>query len=316
MAELKFGWHIPSFPVDGSSATAFVDQITTFMAHVDETFDSVWMDDHFVPWAAWQSPETPYLECISTMAYLAAKFPHVKIGSSVFCQSYRNPALMAKTAANLQLLTGGRFLFGIGAGWLEREYHAYGYAFPKPAVRIAQLEEALEITKLLWSDAPVSYTGKYYKIENAYCVPRPDPIPPILIGGGGEQLTLRVVAKHADWWNLPGSTLEVYAHKLEVLRGHCADVGRDYASITKTWSAECVALAETEAEAQRILQASPYNANPVVGTPDQVAAHLQRYIDLGVEYLIVRTVDFPRTEGVELFKREVAPRLRAYAAQH
>lgn len=315
MAELKFGWHIPSFPVDGSSAPQFVEQIADFMGHLDDTFDSVWMDDHFVPWAAWQSPDTPYLECISTMAYLAGAFPRIKLGSSVLCQSYRNPALMAKTAANLQLITGGRFLFGIGAGWLEREYHAYGYEFPKPAVRLAQLEEALEITKRLWTETPASYTGKYYKIENAYCVPRPDPVPPILIGGGGEQLTLKLVAKYADWWNFPGGTPETYAHKLQVLRDHCEAVGRDYDSIVKTWSAECVAVAETEAEAQRILAATPYNSHPVAGTPDQVVAQLQRYLDMGVTYLIVRTVDFPATAGVELFAREVAPRLRSYAAQ-
>ncbi len=135
-----------------------------------------------------------------------------------------------------------------------------------------------------------------------------------MVGGGGEQLTLRLVAKHADWWNLSGNTAENYAHKVEVLRGHCEVVGRDIKSIVKTWSADCVALAETEAEAQRILQASPYNNHPIVGTPDQVVAQLQRFIDLGVEYMFMRIVDFPRTDGIKLFMREVAPRLRAYAA--
>jgi alkanesulfonate monooxygenase SsuD/methylene tetrahydromethanopterin reductase-like flavin-dependent oxidoreductase (luciferase family) len=314
MTELKFGWHIPSFPVDGSSAAQFLEQIVEFMGHLDETYDSAWMDDHFIPWASWQSPETPYLECISTMAYLAGRFPRLTLGSTVHCQSYRNPALLAKTAANLQLITGGRFVFGIGAGWLEREYHAYGYDFPKPAVRLAQLEEALEITKRLWTESPATYVGKYYRIENAYCEPRPNPVPPILIGGGGEQLTLKLVAKYADWWNFPGGTPETYAHKLKVLAEHCATVGRDYNSIVKTWSAECLAVAETEAAAQRIVDASPYKANPVAGTPNQVAAQLQRYVDMGVTYFILRTVDFPRTEGVELFAREVAPRLHAYAA--
>ena len=314
MAELTFGWHIPSFPVDGASATQFVDQIAEFMGHLDETYDSVWMDDHFIPWAAWQSPDTPYLECVTTMAYLAGAFPRFKIGSSVFCQSYRNPALVAKMAANFQLITGGRFLFGIGAGWLEREYGAYGYDFPKPAVRLAQLEEALAITKLLWTETPASYAGKYYRIENAYLMPKPDPVPPILIGGGGEQLTLKLVAKYADWWNLPGGTPETYAQKLDVLRGHCDTVGRDYDSIVKTWSAECLAVAETAAEAQRLVDATPYKAHPVAGTPDQVVEQLARYVDLGVTYFILRPVDFPQPAGIELFAREVAPRLRRYAA--
>lgn len=309
MGNVKFGWHLPSFPVDGSSGTQFVDQIANALERIQDDFDSIWMDDHFVPWANWQAPETPYLEGVATMAYLAGAFPRIKIGSSVFCQSYRNPALLAKTAATLQLLSGGRLLFGIGAGWLEREYHQYGYDFPRPAVRIAQLEEAVQIIKLLWTQKRATFHGKYYHVEDAICEPKPDPLPPILIGGGGEQLTLRVVAKHADWWNLTGGTLERYASKLEILRNHCEAVGRDFNEIVKTWSAEAVAVAESEAEAKRIADESPYNNHSIIGTPEQVAAQLQRFLDLGVEYLIVRVLDFPRTEGLELFAREVMPRL-------
>ncbi len=311
MADLKFGWHMPSFPTDGSDGSAFVRQITDVLRTIPAAFDSVWMDDHFWPWASWQAPETPYLECATTMAYLAGAFPQLKIASSVFCQSYRNPGLLAKMAANLQLLTRGNLIFGIGAGWMEREYLAYNYDFPKPAVRLAQLEETLELVKLLWTQTPASYAGKYYKITNAYLEPKPDPIPPIVIGGGGEQLTLRLVAKHADWWNLPGGTLANYAHKLDVLRGHCDAVGRDYASIVKTWSAECVAVARTEDAARRIVEASPYNRDPVVGTPAQVAEQLQRFVDVGVSYFIVRTVDFPRADGLQLFAEEVIPLLQS-----
>jgi alkanesulfonate monooxygenase SsuD/methylene tetrahydromethanopterin reductase-like flavin-dependent oxidoreductase (luciferase family) len=145
MSTVQFGWHSPSFPVDGSSATVFAGQVRNTLARIQDSFDSVWVDDHFVPWANWQSNETPYVECMTTIATLAGEFPRLRFGSSVLCQSYRNPALTAKMAANLQWWTGGRFIFGIGAGWLEEEYRAYGYAFPKPAVRIAQLEEAVEI---------------------------------------------------------------------------------------------------------------------------------------------------------------------------
>jgi alkanesulfonate monooxygenase SsuD/methylene tetrahydromethanopterin reductase-like flavin-dependent oxidoreductase (luciferase family) len=310
MGTLKFGWHMPSFPTDGSSGTAFVEQITAILREIPDAFDSVWMDDHFWPWATWQAPETPYLECVTTIAYLAGAFPKLKYASSVFCQSYRNPGLLAKMVANLQLLTKGNIIFGIGAGWMEREYLAYNIDFPKPAVRLAQLDETLEIVKRLWTQTPASYEGKYYRITNAYCEPKPDPIPPILIGGGGEQLTLKLVAKHADMWNLPGGSLENYARKLDVLRGHCDAIGRDYNSIVKTWSAECVAVAETEAEAKRILAATPYDNNPIAGTPQQVAEQLQRFVDLGVEYLIVRAVDFPRGEGIQLFAKEVIPLLQ------
>jgi alkanesulfonate monooxygenase SsuD/methylene tetrahydromethanopterin reductase-like flavin-dependent oxidoreductase (luciferase family) len=264
-----------------------------------------------MPWATWQSNDTPYLECLTTIAYFAATYPTLQFGASVLSQSYRNPGLLAKMAANLQLLTGGRFIFGIGAGWMESEYQAYNFDFPRPAVRLAQLEEAIQLVKRLWTEAPASFAGAHYRIDNAYCEPRPHPIPPLLIGGGGEQLTLRVVAKYADWWNFPGGTLDNYARKLDILRQHCAVVGRDYNSILKTWSADAIAVAGSEAEAQRIAAASPYNSNAIIGTPAQVAAQLRPFLDLGVEYLIVRLLDFPATAGIELFLQEVLPRLRA-----
>jgi alkanesulfonate monooxygenase SsuD/methylene tetrahydromethanopterin reductase-like flavin-dependent oxidoreductase (luciferase family) len=309
MSELKFGWHMHSFPVDGSSGPTFLDQIHHTLDRIHPYFDSVWVDDHMMPWAEWQSNDTPYLECTTTIAYFAAAYPSLKFGASVLCQSYRNPGLLAKTAANLQYVTGGRFLFGIGAGWMEEEYLAYNFDYPKPSVRIAQLEEAVQIVKVLWTESPASFEGTYYRIKDAYCEPRPDPVPPLLIGGGGEKLTLRVVAKHADWWNIPGGTHDNYAHKLDVLRRHCAAVGRDYDEIVKTWSAEAVAVAGTEAEAERIAAASPYNENSIIGTPTQVAEQLQAFVDLGVEHLIVRLLDFPNTQGIEMFAQEVMPRL-------
>ena len=309
--ELKFGWHMPSFPVDGSNAGELVDQMLNTLETVQDHFDSAWADDHFHPWASWQSSDTAALECMTTVTYLAAAVPKLKFGTSVLCQSFRNPAMLAKMAANLQLFSGGRFLLGLGAGWLEEEYLAYNYPYPKASVRIAQLEETVQIIRTMWTEAPASFEGEHYRIQEAYCEPRPDPVPPILIGGGGEKRTLRVVAKHADWWNIPGGTSENYAHKLSVLRGHCEAVGRDYDDILKTWSAEVIAVAETEAEARKIAEASPYkNPGSIIGTPEQVAEQLQIYLDIGVQYLIVRCVDFPRTEGMELFCAEVMPKLR------
>jgi len=310
MRELQLGWHMPSFPVDGSSGPAFIKQIHHTLERIHRHVDSVWVDDHLMPWATWQPKDTPYLECLTTIAYFAAAYPTLTFGASVLCQSYRNPGLLAKMVANLQLLTGGRFIFGIGAGWMEEEYRAYNFDFPPPRVRLAQLEEAIQVVKHLWTESPASYAGTYYRVDNAYCAPRPDSIPPLLIGGGGEQRTLRLVAQYADWWNIPGGTAHNYAHKLEVLRQHCATVGRDYDTICKTWSAEAIAVAETEAEAQRIAAASPYTTDPIVGTPAHVAEQLQAFVALGVEYLIVRLVDFPQTAGIELFVQEVMPRLR------
>lgn len=310
MTDLKFGWHLHSFPIDGSDPGLFRGQLESTLDYVQDHFDSVWVDDHMMPWAEWQDNETPYVECLTTIAHFAARYPKLDFGASVLCQSYRNPALLAKTVANMQWLTSGRIIFGIGAGWMEPEYQSHNWDYPKPYVRIAQMEETIKIARAMWTDAPANYEGKYYRIEDAYCEPRPDPMPPILVGGGGEQLTLRVVAKHADMWNIPGHSYDDYARKLDILRAYCDEEGRDYDEIVKTWSCESIALAETGSKAAEIMAASPYDNHPVVGTPEDVAAHLQRYVDLGVTYLIVRLNDFPKQDGIRLFVDEVMPRLR------
>lgn len=307
---LQFGWHLHSFPVDGSEPGAFRSQLYQTLDAIHADFDSVWVDDHMMPWAVWQSNETPYVECLSTIAHFAALYPKLTFGTSVLCQSYRNPALLAKTVANMQWLTEGRFIFGIGAGWMEPEYRSHNWNFPKASTRIAQMEETIEIARRMWTASPASFEGKYYRIENAYCSPKPEPVPPVLIGGGGEKLTLRVVAKHADMWNINGHTVPEYAHKLAVLRQHCQAVGRNYDDIEKTWSCESLSLAHSEDEARRIAAASPYNIEPVVGTPEQVAAYFQQYVDLGVTTFITRLNDFPNLNGIRLFMEEVIPRLR------
>lgn len=314
MGDVKFGWHMHSFPVDGSNATEYLNQLHTTLQAIHPYFKTVWIDDHTMPWAKWQAKDTPYQECVTSLAYFAAAYPTLIFAASMLCQSYRNPALAAKTAANLQWLSGGRFVYGIGAGWMEEDYRTYNFDFPKPSVRIAQLAEAVQIAKLLWTESPASFEGTYYRIENAYCEPRPNPAPPVMIGGGGEQLTLRVVAKHADWWNFSGGNLEIFERKLDVLRRHCADIGRDCDEIVKTWSSDGIAVADSKAEAQRIAEASPYyNDTVIVGTPEQVAEQLQPFVALGVEHLVVRLLDFPKTEGIERFAQEVMPLLRAAA---
>lgn len=310
MSDIKIGWHLHAFPVDGSGATEFRSQLANTLDYIHDHFDSVWVDDHMMPWAVWQSQDTPYVECLTTIAHYAALYPKLDFGASVLCQSYRNPALLAKTVANMQWLTGGRILFGIGAGWMEPEYRSHNWDFPKASIRIAQMEETVEICRRMWTESPASYEGQHYRIEEAYCEPRPDPVPPILIGGGGEQLTLRVVAKLADMWNINGHSVEQYSHKLDVLRRHCDAVGRNFDDIVKTWSCEAVALATTEEEAQRIANSSPYDNYPVIGTAEQVAAYLQEYVDLGVTHLIVRLIDFPHIDGIQRFVEEVVPLIK------
>ena len=173
------------------------------------------------------------------------------------------------------------------------------------------MKETIQVVKRMWTEAPASFEGTYYRIENAWCGPRPNPTPKILIGGGGEQKTLRVVARHADLWNLNGGSVENYAHKLDVLRQYCDEIGRDYNEIVKTWSAEGIGIGATEADAQRVATETLWKKDVLVGTPAQITEQLQPFLDLGVEYLIVRLVDFPSHAGMDLFTQEVMPRLRA-----
>lgn len=313
MTGVKFGWRAPAFPGDSSRRSTFVDQITNVLARIQDRFDSAWIEDHFIPWADFQPADTDTLECWTSLCYLAGAFPRLHFGSIVLCQSYRNPALLAKMAATLQILSGGRFILGIGAGWMEEEYRAYGYEFPRAPVRIAQLAEAVQIIRKMWTETPASFDGVYYRIKDAYCEPRPNPLPPVMIGGEGEKLALRIVAEHADWWNLTGVTPETYAGKLNVLRTHCEAIGRDCDEIVKTWTTwdDGIAIGETEQEARRIAEASPFGGtNRVIGTPEQVADHLQRFTDLGVRHFMLRFADFPNPAGAELFAESIIPQFR------
>lgn len=308
----EFGWRVPDFPIDGTRGHDFMARIEENLAAVQESgFASAWVADHFVPWAQWQDVETDAVECWTTLTYLAARFQQLTWGSIVLCQSYRNPALLAKMVATLCALAPGRVVFGIGAGWKDDEYRAYGYEFPPAPTRIAQLEETVEIARRLWTTpGPVTFEGQHYAIRDAHLQPKPDPLPPIMIGGGGERLMLRLIARHADWYNLPGGSLENYQHKLEVLARHCAEIGRDPAAIKKSWACECVAVAPSRDEAQRLAEASPfYDAvSAIVGTPDDVAATLGRWVGTGVTHFQLRFADFPRTDSARLFAREVLPR--------
>lgn len=311
MSQVKFGWRVPAFPADESRRATFINQITHTLQKIDGKFDSFWVADHFIPWAKFADDDVDTLECWTTLCYLAATFPNFDVGSIVMSQSYRNPALLAKSAATLQLLSGGRLILGLGAGWKEDEYRAYNYDFPRASTRIQQLDEAVQIIRKMWTESPANFTGKHYQINNAYCEPRPNPMPPILIGGGGEKRTLRVVAEQADWWNLTG-TPEEYNHKLGILRSHCDAVGRDYDTIVKTWFGEGIMIAENETDAKRMMENTPYGITfpSTIYTPDQIAEHLQQYVALGVQHFIFRFTDFPNTDGIELFAEQVIPQFR------
>ena len=275
-------------------------------------FHSIWVYDHFhnVPRPAHEA----VFECWTTMAAISQRTTRIRLGQMVGCNSYRNPGLLAKITSTLDVISGGRLEWGIGAGWYENEYRGYGFEFPKPKDRIGMLRESVEIVKSMWTNVETTYDGKYYKTVRANCDPKPlqKPTPPVWIGGGGEQLTLRVVAEHADCSNFGGKP-EEWARKREILKGHCVAVGRDETEIRKTWSPE-VFIRSTEADlAQRKKGGlwgdsfENWRDNNLVGTPEQVAEKVATYVKLGCTGFIPWCADYPDTETMELLATEVMP---------
>jgi alkanesulfonate monooxygenase SsuD/methylene tetrahydromethanopterin reductase-like flavin-dependent oxidoreductase (luciferase family) len=311
--QITFGFRAPDFPTDGATFKQFRDQIYRNLDAAQGGMGSAWIADHFFPWMMSVNQATATPEAWTMIAYLSGRYPSMTFGSIVLSQAYRNPALLAKMGASLQELTDGHFVLGLGAGWKENEYRAYGYDFPAVGTRISQLEEAVQIIRAMWSDDAPSFQGKYYQIDKAYCQPRPDPQPPLMIGGGGRKRTLRIAAQYADWWNFPGGTRENYQDLLNVLKEHCLAVGRNYADIRKTWCNDCVAVAPTHAAALAQAQASRFYSpeTSIVGSPDEVAAQVRGFVDMGVSHFIFRFADFPSTAAVELFIKEVVPQFAA-----
>jgi F420-dependent oxidoreductase-like protein len=192
--------------------------------------------DHWFQMEHFQTAFDPMLEGYSVLNFVAAKTERVQLGLLVTGVTYRYPGLLAKTVTTLDVLSGGRAFLGIGAAWYEREHKALGVPYPPVAERFERLEETIQICEQMWSDNDGPYEGTHYQLAETICVPQPlqSPRPPILIGGGGEKKTLRLVAKYADSCNLFGSSVADVSHKLDVLRGHCDAEGRDYDAIEKT----------------------------------------------------------------------------------
>lgn len=284
---------------DPSEATRALVHATEQIIHqVRGEFDTVWVEDHL----QWGNSR-PVLEAMSTLSYLAGRHPGVRFGTIVLSQSYRNPALLAKMSAILQALTGGNFILGLGAGWKEDEYRAYGYPYPSPGERVDQLEEAVQVIRAMWSQSPATFEGKHYRIEGAENEPLPNPPIPLLIGGGGERKTMRIAARYADWWTAPIQSIEEYAHKQQVLAEHCRAIGRDPDEITHTFCAR-VSIAENPDDVYR----GP-GRYIIGGTPDMVTRELEQVIALGVKHFQLSFFGFPQTDDIEMFIHRVLPRL-------
>jgi alkanesulfonate monooxygenase SsuD/methylene tetrahydromethanopterin reductase-like flavin-dependent oxidoreductase (luciferase family) len=256
------------------------------------------------------------MESWTLLAALARWTERVSIGILVSCNSYRSPSLLAKMAATVDVISDGRLVHGIGAGWYQGEYEGYGYDFPSPGVRLAQLEEALAVQKLLWTEERPSFEGKHYRLKEAWCNPKPvqKPWPPILIGGGGEKKLLRIVARHADVWN-HGGTVDELRHKLGVLRGHCETEGRPFDAIEKSWFGNII-IDVDEARARMRLEraAKAWGLGPeqmaaraLAGTPEQVIARIREYLAIGVTYFIGMFGRVEDLRSTRLFAEEVLP---------
>lgn len=270
-------------------------QNTTYeaMLHVWREADEIlsiehaWLFDHFMPLGS--DPTGPCLEGWTTLAAFAAQTQHLRVGLMVTGNTYRHPAVLANMGATVDIISQGRLDFGIGAGWNETEHNAYDIPLYSAGERIRHLGEACEVIKLLWTEKAANFAGRYYHLRNAYCEPKPvqKPCPPFVIGGGGEKLTLRIVAQHADIWNFAGGPIEEFTRKSQVLADHCAAIGRDSSTIER--SVQLVVnpndLNETRTTTQSFINAgathlilnlrSPYPERIVHRLASEVVAPLQ-----------------------------------------
>ena len=264
-------------------------------------FTSLWVSDHLA------YGDKHRIECWTLLTWIAARYPGVSLSTIVMCNSFRNPALLAKMAGSLQELSSGRFTLGYGAGWHEGEHSSYGYDFPPARTRIEMMEEAIQVIRALWTEAPANFAGKHYRLENAFGEPRPDPVPPVMVGGAGERYTLRAVARHADWWNDVHRPPERFRHELGVLRQHCENEGRDYDAIRKTLTAR-VFIHPSHATAIEMAGDSLQSAEPpMAGDPSAVRDQIAELAEIGFDLFIACFPGFQERDDMRLFIDEVMP---------
>ncbi|AAS03112.1 LLM class F420-dependent oxidoreductase [Mycobacterium avium subsp. paratuberculosis] len=293
----------------------------------DAGWDSLWVYDHFhtVPVPTGEATH----EAWSLMAAYAAVTSRIKLGQMCTAMSYRNPVYLAKVAATADIISGGRIQMGIGAGWYEHEWRAYGYGFPSAGVRLGRLDEGVQIMRDAWRDGKVSFNGRHYQVDGAIVAPKPlqDNGIPLWIAGGGEKVTLRIAAEYAQYTNFTPEPA-AFAHKSEVLAAHCRDVGTDFDAIVRSVNVNAVVGASRADDDDRLRRirdrmagyvgesaadamiAGTSGADSATGTTERVIERLARLRDLGCDYVICY---FPEAaydrSGIELFEREIIPAL-------
>jgi len=306
---LRFGLRLPQ---DGAD---FGELRDIAQAAEQLGYHSLWLFDHFYhfPFIGNRSILEPW----TLMSVLAGATTTIRFGTLVLCNGYRPPALLAKMAATLDALSGGRLEFGYGAGWHQEEFGGYGYEFPPVPTRIQQMEEGLTVIKKLWTEEHATFSGKHYRITEAVCEPKPvqRPHPPVTIGGGGERMLLRAVARHADIWNYFPAPLPEFEHKTQVLEDHCRAIGRDPQTLERSLMTPTV-TAEWEKEVRDQLETAKgrgymwtFSGNYVQGTPDIVVPRFRDYIRRGVTFFIIQLPDSRDLKQIEFVAHQVIAEL-------
>ena len=309
---MKFGLQHPNFTFDGEGPQT-VEKLRSLVGRAESYgFDSFWVMDHFHQIQNVGELQEPMLEGWTTQSVVAGFTSKIKLGTLVTGIVYRHPSVLAKVGATLDVLSRGRLFMGIGAAWNVDEATAYGIPFPPVKERMQRLEEAVQIIRKMWTEESATFSGKFYQIRNAYCNPKPiqKPHPPIMIGGGGERRTLKIVAKYGDACNIFGS-VETVKKKLGILREHCRSVGRDYDSIVKSKLGHVV-IDKDQEKVKEAIKGMPEDRRrefAIYGTPEEVRRQVEAFKDAGVEYLIVNLEPDRELQALELFANEVVKKL-------
>ena len=324
MKELRYGAFVPQgwkLEYQGLGAAEAWDRSVEIALEAEELgYDHLWVYDHVetIP----KRRPTHVFEAFTTLAALSQRTSRIRLGQLVTCSAYRNAGLLAKEAACVDVMSGGRLILGLGAGWYEREYRAYGWEFQSAGERLGRLEETAEVVRMLWTEERTTFEGQYVRFDGALCDPKPlQTLPPVWIGGGGERRTLRIAARFADATNWQVG-LEGFVHKTEVLRRHCEDVGRDFGEITRTHAPDC-RLFDSRADLDAWLASDggghlwgtvdneTYVRDNFVGTVEDVIEKVQGFVDAGAEEFVLWFRDAPSSESLERFMTEVVPKVSA-----
>ena len=272
--------------------------ISTANAIEDLNYTSIWVYDHFhtVPIPT----QDPTYECWSLMAALSQSTSKVRLGQMCTCNSYRNPSYLTKVASNIDVMSGGRLEYAIGAGWYDQEYKAYGYNYPTAGIRLKMLEESLIIYKLMTTEETPSFNGTYYQIDGAINQPKPiqKPYPPLWVCGGGEKVTLKLLAKYGDYGNWDVD-VNGFVEKSNILQSHCENVGRDFNEIGRTLHTNVLITQnkkDLDTKVERLatytnIPKDYYYDRPLIGTKEEVFATIEQYKEAGCEYLIAYIPD-------------------------